>query len=50
MNLTENLKALIDRYGEEEVISSLMKEVKKANIMVTYEDLDAVYSGWARTE
>ncbi|MEW9668753.1 hypothetical protein [Ammoniphilus sp. 3BR4] len=48
MNLDEKMKALLAEYGEEDVISVLMKEVKKATIMVTYEDLDAVYSGWTK--
>lgn len=48
MNLDEKLKALLAEHGEENVISVLMKEVKKATITVTYEDLDAVYSGWTK--
>lgn len=50
MNLTDNVRTLIEKYGEEEVIATLMKEVKKANITVTYEDLDDIYSGWSRAE
>lgn len=48
MNLDDKLKTLLAEYGEEDVISALMKEVKRASITVTYEDLDAVYSGWKK--
>ncbi|WP_164985101.1 hypothetical protein [Ammoniphilus sp. CFH 90114] len=48
MKLNDKMKALLEEYGEEDVISALLREVKKASITVTYEDLDAVYSGWTK--
>lgn len=48
MSLHEKMKELLKEYGEEDVISALLKEVKKVSVTVTYEDLDAVYSGWTK--